>query len=109
MAGLVSLRSLMCWRSSARPLRAEDETASNPNDDGMAPRIGAGLAARLGLAALGAFLGAAATGAATFATRFRIGAARRLGALAAFRAAFVGALLPSRKPPVLLTLSSLAR
>src|SRR5687767_12742283 len=99
MAGLVSVRSLMCWSSSTRPLLAADEPLSMSSDEGMAPRMGAGRADRAGPGrdvfgaafVAAAFFPAdragalAAIGATARAGFFRTGAARRAGMrLAAF-------------------------
>src|SRR6187402_1066592 len=100
MAGLVSLCSLMCWRSSSRPVRADEEEPPDTSDEGMAPRMGAVLPALAGPGRLAAvFFAALAIGPTTRAGLLRTGAARRTGIRRAavfftpafFAAAFLGA------------------
>src|SRR5262245_62030716 len=86
MAGLVSVRFFMPCRNSSRPVLAADAPPARPSEDGIALRIGAGLATRLGLAALAAGAGAA-TG--SFGRPFR---AAPLGAGALGAGAFAAAL-----------------
>src|SRR5262245_43501986 len=97
MAGLVSVRCLMVWRSSSRPRFAAEAPPARPSEDGMALRIGAGFAARAGLTALGAgaAFGRPLRAATLGAVALRDGP---LGAVAlgegALRAAFFAGFLP---------------